>query len=68
MLGDESSRIELVYNPEFLRESSAVKDYFAPPKIVIGTRTGDPCPTLDKINDAFDLMHAGKSIRSVVLY
>ncbi|MCB1479199.1 MAG: S-(hydroxymethyl)glutathione dehydrogenase [Rhodobiaceae bacterium] len=23
---------------------------------------------LDKINDAFDLMHAGKSIRSVVLY
>jgi S-(hydroxymethyl)glutathione dehydrogenase/alcohol dehydrogenase len=24
--------------------------------------------TLDKINDAFDLMHAGKSIRSVVVY
>jgi S-(hydroxymethyl)glutathione dehydrogenase/alcohol dehydrogenase len=23
---------------------------------------------LDQINDAFDLMHAGKSIRSVVLY
>jgi S-(hydroxymethyl)glutathione dehydrogenase/alcohol dehydrogenase len=23
---------------------------------------------LDKINDAFDLMHAGKSIRSVVEY
>jgi S-(hydroxymethyl)glutathione dehydrogenase/alcohol dehydrogenase len=23
---------------------------------------------LDKINDAFDLMHAGKSIRSVVVF
>jgi S-(hydroxymethyl)glutathione dehydrogenase/alcohol dehydrogenase len=23
---------------------------------------------LEKINDAFDLMHAGKSIRSVVVY
>jgi S-(hydroxymethyl)glutathione dehydrogenase/alcohol dehydrogenase len=23
---------------------------------------------LDKINDAFDLMHEGKSIRSVVIY
>jgi S-(hydroxymethyl)glutathione dehydrogenase/alcohol dehydrogenase len=23
---------------------------------------------LDRINDAFDLMHAGKSIRSVVTY
>jgi GDP-mannose 6-dehydrogenase len=29
--------IELVYNPEFLREASAVADYFEPPKIVIGT-------------------------------
>jgi GDP-mannose 6-dehydrogenase len=37
VLGEESSRIEVVYNPEFLRESSAVKDFFAPPKIVIGT-------------------------------
>jgi GDP-mannose 6-dehydrogenase len=34
------SRVELVYNPEFLREGTAVADYFAPPKIVIGTRDG----------------------------
>jgi GDP-mannose 6-dehydrogenase len=54
VLGEEASRIELVYNPEFLRESSAIKDYFAPPKIVIGTKTGDCCPTLDKINDGID--------------
>jgi GDP-mannose 6-dehydrogenase len=54
VLGDEASRIELVYNPEFLRESSAVKDYFSPPKIVIGTKTGDRCTALDKINDGID--------------
>jgi GDP-mannose 6-dehydrogenase len=54
VLGEEASRIELVYNPEFLRESSAVKDYFSPPKIVIGTKTGARCPTLDKINANID--------------
>lgn len=54
VLGEEASRIELVYNPEFLRESSAVKDYFSPPKIVIGTKTGDRCTTLDKVNEGID--------------
>lgn len=54
VLLDEASRIELVYNPEFLRESSAVKDFFAPPKIVIGTKTGDRCVALDKINEGID--------------
>jgi len=29
---------EIAFNPEFLRESTAVKDYYAPPKIVIGER------------------------------
>jgi GDP-mannose 6-dehydrogenase len=29
---------DVAFNPEFLRESTAVKDYFAPPKIVIGER------------------------------
>ncbi|MEQ9423718.1 MAG: nucleotide sugar dehydrogenase [Cyclobacteriaceae bacterium] len=28
----------LFYNPEFLRESSAIDDFFNPPKIVIGSR------------------------------
>jgi len=42
--------VNLVYNPEFLRESSAVKDYFAPPKIVIGTRDGRPNAHMDTIN------------------
>lgn len=51
ILGDEADRIELVYNPEFLRESVAVADFFAPPKIVIGTRTGERCVALDTINE-----------------
>lgn len=34
--------VELVYNPEFLRESSAISDYFAPPKIVLGTDRAMP--------------------------
>ncbi len=32
------SRYEVAYNPEFLRESTAVADYFSPPKIVVGER------------------------------
>ena len=30
-------RVELAYNPEFLRETAAVQDYFEPPRTVIGT-------------------------------
>jgi len=42
--------VEVVYNPEFLREASAVKDYFAPPKIVVGTRDGKPNAVMDALN------------------
>lgn len=31
-------RYEVAFNPEFLRESTAVQDYFSPPKIVVGER------------------------------
>ncbi len=54
ILGEEASRIELVYYPEFLRESSAVQDYFSPPKIVVGTRNGDRCTVVDKITEKFE--------------
>lgn len=54
VLGEQSARAELVYYPEFLRESSAIRDYFAPPKIVIGTSTGERCPTLERINEGID--------------
>ncbi|MCW1843758.1 nucleotide sugar dehydrogenase [Prosthecomicrobium hirschii] len=42
--------VELVYNPEFLRESVAVKDFFSPPKIVIGTHDGKPSANMDAMN------------------
>jgi GDP-mannose 6-dehydrogenase len=49
-LGSAIDKVELVYNPEFLRESVAISDYFKPPKIVIGTRDGSPCNNLDIVN------------------
>lgn len=45
-LAAEFAKVELVYNPEFLRESTAIVDYFNPPKVVIGTADGQACPTL----------------------
>lgn len=52
ILGDEVERIiELVYNPEFLRESLAIKDYFSPPKIVVGTADGKPSKNMDLVNE-----------------
>ena len=50
VLGARFSDIELVYNPEFLRESVAISDYFNPPKIVIGTHDGRPCALMDELN------------------
>lgn len=50
-LGEDWGRaVRLVYNPEFLREGSAVRDYFAPPKIVIGTADGEPDPAMETLN------------------
>lgn len=46
--------VELVYNPEFLRESSAVEDYFEPPKIVIGTRDGLANAAMAELNRNID--------------
>lgn len=54
-LGDRASGlIELVYNPEFLREASAVHDYFNPPKIVIGTSGGAPSESMEKLHEGID--------------
>lgn len=46
--------IELVYNPEFLREATAVYDYFNPPKIVIGTKSGAPNAAMDVLHEGID--------------
>lgn len=54
-LSDEhKDSVQLGYNPEFLREGSAVKDYYAPPKIVIGTLGGEPCKQLEELNKDLD--------------
>ena len=48
-LGEPLAGVELIYNPEFLRESSAVDDYFNPPKIVVGTASGSGSPQLAEL-------------------
>ena len=54
VLGDRAGLVEIVYNPEFLRESVAVKDFFAPPKIVIGTVDGQPSRRMLELYTGFD--------------
>jgi GDP-mannose 6-dehydrogenase len=50
VLGDAGlGAVEIVYNPEFLRESSAIEDYFNPPKVVMGTHDGKPSPNLERL-------------------
>jgi len=54
-LGEEFEKsVELVYNPEFLREATAVDDYFNPPKIVIGTRDGQGSDHMDALNKGIE--------------
>jgi GDP-mannose 6-dehydrogenase len=56
-----SQAVELVYNPEFLREATAIKDYFEPPKIVVGTLDGRPSVNMEKLHDGIDapVFHVG---------
>lgn len=46
---DWEERVELVYNPEFLREASAIADYFHPPKIIVGTRNAAPSAAMGEL-------------------
>lgn len=46
--------VEIVYNPEFLREATAVQDFFAPPKIVVGTRDGGRSAVMDALHEGLD--------------
>ena len=53
-LGKDTRAVEIVYSPEFLRETTGVNDYFHPPKIVIGTKDAKPNNTVDEINKGID--------------
>lgn len=51
ILGAEPNRlVALVYNREFQRKGSAVKDFFEPPKIVIGARDGRRSAAIEALN------------------
>ncbi len=58
---DTGKLVELVYNPEFLREATAIADYFAPPKIVIGTLDGQPSANMERLHEGIDapVFHVG---------
>jgi len=61
-LGEDFGKIvELVYNPEFLREATAVDDYFHPPKIVIGTLDGSPSANMEALHHGIEapVFHTG---------
>ena len=47
-------RYEPVYNPEFMRESTAIADYFHPAKIVVGERFPGAAQELYGIYDGID--------------
>jgi GDP-mannose 6-dehydrogenase len=48
------ARYELAFNPEFLRESTAVADYFRPPRIVVGERQPGVTRRLRGLYDGID--------------
>jgi GDP-mannose 6-dehydrogenase len=61
-LGDRTDDlVELVYNPEFLREATAIEDYFHPPKIVIGTLSGEPSANMEALHHGIEapVFHVG---------
>lgn len=61
-LGESAnSRVELVYNPEFLREATAIDDYFNPPKIVLGTMDGATSSNMKALHEGIEapIFHVG---------
>jgi GDP-mannose 6-dehydrogenase len=68
VMGEAADRIvELVYNPEFLREATAIEDYFHPPKIVIGTSGGDRSLNMEALHQGIDAPVFNVEIREAEL-
>lgn len=54
-LGEKTkASVDLVYFPEFLREGSAVEDYFSPPKMIFGTADGQPNERIKALNEGIE--------------
>jgi GDP-mannose 6-dehydrogenase len=63
-------RYEPVYNPEFMRESTAIADYFHPPKIVVGERFPGAAQEMYGIYDGIDapVFKASFAVAEMVKY
>ena len=51
---DAGTRFEAVLNPEFLRESTAIRDYYAPSRVVVGEREAGVSKRMLGIYDHID--------------
>jgi len=50
----KATNVDVVYNPEFLRESTAIDDFFMPSRIVVGTSDGSASKHMNQIYKSFD--------------
>lgn len=62
--------LHVVVNPEFLREGSAVQDFFSPSRIVIGTDEPSGAAVLDRLYERFDcpIVRCGCSTAEMIKY
>lgn len=62
--------LHVVVNPEFLREGSAVEDFFSPSRIVIGTDEPSGAEVLDRLYERFScpVVRCGCSTAEMIKY
>lgn len=60
----------VVMNPEFMRESTAVRDFYNPPKTVIGTDSADDAAQIAKLYDGLPgpVIHTAVKVAEMVKY